>query len=237
MFFRHFTMLLAASFALAAEPVTARYDNLDLRILTPPAAGTAARAPAVFVTDLPGTEHVDPAVYQRIADAGFVVLQIAKVHAEIHPTMNFRTFFGAIAKDRPIDPERIFILGFSANGHTALTTALDEPLAFWGAIAVCHHADPPAKVDARNQHLAFLVISGSQDPNYGAIKAISKLWSGRKLDLTFKDIPGLGHLFRTDEVPVIVNWMQAKLNSKDGLNQARARSLAAQRKASGSLIP
>ena len=93
-----------------------------------------------------------------------------------------------------IDPERVYLLGFSQGANIAITLAQTHPDLFAGIVPICGHYEPnltEADDDATLPPIAL--ISGSRDPWSRTYALAKRELTERGASVSFANIQGMGH--------------------------------------------
>jgi len=158
-------LLLIAGAALGAGLPKGIVCDADSDCFYVPArvAGAGAPVPALLVLGCNGAVPKDLDTFRFIADS------LGWVAATCHATRNHRSTdsndvdivrtIGKLRAKYPVDPNRVFLFGFSGQGVQALGTMFLHPELVRGVFAVCPHAGavPLAVWEELQGHLAYLV--------------------------------------------------------------------------------
>jgi phospholipase/carboxylesterase len=116
----------------------------------------------------------------------------------------------------PVDPDRVFLLGFSMGSIMSLAVALTRPNAVRGIVA--HSGYIPENVSLQflwNQlsSLSVFVAHGLKDPIIPIQKArrAKELLSKTGADLTYKEYP-IPHTISEESLTDLSKWLQKKLD-------------------------
>jgi len=96
-----------------------------------------------------------------------------------------------LVRDHPVDPERIFIYGFSGQAVQALAELFNHPKYFRGIVSVCGHAGamPAAKMEELEGKLIYL-ISKEEDWNLKANQDIYNQFFTNNISVKLFVAPG-----------------------------------------------
>lgn len=96
-----------------------------------------------------------------------------------------------LVRDYPVDPERIFIYGFSGQAVQALAELFNHPANFRGVVSVCGHAGamPAAKMAELEGKLIYL-ISKEKDWNLKANREMYELFFTNGIPVELFIAPG-----------------------------------------------
>lgn len=118
-----------------------------------------------------------------------------------------------------VDPERVYVGGFSQGGIMALTAQLTAPERFAGAVCmsgrllpeVLPHAVPPERLRGK----PVMIVHGEHDQKLGVNLA---RWAREQLQsmpiaLTYRELP-MGHEITTDSLDEVSGWLTAQLDQE-----------------------
>lgn len=115
----------------------------------------------------------------------------------------------------PIDPQRIFLLGFSMGSVMALAAALTVPGAVRGIVA--HSGYVPENTSLRFawerlNGLSIFLAHGTQDPIVGIEfgRRANELLSKTSADFTYREYP-IPHTISEESLADLSDWLQKKL--------------------------
>lgn len=129
--------------------------------------------PALIILSCTGATRADLDSVISMADS------LGMIVATCHASRNHRDImindrdilrtYEKMVRDYPVDPERIFIYGFSGQAVQALAELFNHPAYFRGVVSVCGHAAamPAAKMNELEGKLIYL-ISKEDDWNLKA---------------------------------------------------------------------
>lgn len=124
-------------------------------------------------------------------------------------------FFDDVKSQYPIDPERIFLLGFSMGTVMAYAAALTKPDAVTAVAAnsgyVPEGLDLPFQWD-RLKGKRFFIGHGVHDEviSVNAARRAKELLSGTEVDLTYREYP-IGHTMSEESIDDVAHWLSAGL--------------------------
>ena len=117
-----------------------------------------------------------------------------------------------------IDPDRVYVMGFSQGCILSLGAALKEPRSFAGVVGMSGRLldslveDTAPASDLKG--LPVMVVHGTRDTvipiNYG--RAIHELLSRLPVDLTYREYP-TAHNVTAESISDIGNWLSDRLDS------------------------
>jgi phospholipase/carboxylesterase len=116
----------------------------------------------------------------------------------------------------PVDPDRVFLLGFSMGSIMSLALSLTKPGAFKGVVA--HSGYVPENTSLRFRWdeltgLGLFVAHGTEDPvipiEFG--RRASELLSKTQADLTYREYP-IGHTISEESLSDFSAWLRKKLD-------------------------
>jgi len=121
-------------------------------------------------------------------------------------------FIDEVKGGYPVDPERLFLLGFSQGTMMAYATALANPRAFGGVVALSGYVPIGSKLPLQLTGLAgfpVFISHGSNDaiipPRYGSESA--KLLTEAGADVSYHEY-SMGHEIREETLRDIRKWFQ-----------------------------
>lgn len=123
-----------------------------------------------------------------------------------------RAFFAAARETYPIDPERVFVLGFSQGGAMAYEWGLSAPEATAGLVALSTWLPGPLAdaIEKRPEHaeLPVLVLHGTQDSMVAVDMARASRERLRELgvQLMYRELE-MGHEISREALQLIVRWL------------------------------
>jgi polyhydroxybutyrate depolymerase len=74
------------------------------------------------------------------------------------------TLLDAVAAQRPIDAQRVYVAGMSNGGHMALRLALESPQRFAAVAAVAGGMPATSECTSQNTPISVLLMNGTDDP-------------------------------------------------------------------------
>ncbi len=121
----------------------------------------------------------------------------------------------------PVDPQRVFLLGFSQGAVMALAVSLQRPDLAAGVIALSGHLPPgqePSRADDRGRFPVF-IGHGANDPLIGvqaARDAANALRTGGH-EVSLQEYP-VGHSISAEELADVGSWLATQIaaESEDG---------------------
>jgi predicted esterase len=97
-------------------------------------------------------------------------------------------------QEHGIDPERVYLLGFSQGANIAITLAQTHPDHFAGIVPICGHYEPNlTEADADATLPPIALISGSRDPWSKTYALAKRELSERGASVSFANVQGMGH--------------------------------------------
>ena len=134
-----------------------------------------------------------------------------------------RRFLGELPQSLPIDPARLFVLGFSQGAAMALALAAAEPAAVAGTLALSGFWPPVARPEALRGKAVF-VAHGTADPilplAFG--HAVRDALRGAGADLEYREYP-LGHQIDEAELADLDAWLLTRAWPDPGRGEAAPR--------------
>jgi phospholipase/carboxylesterase len=132
-------------------------------------------------------------------------------------------FVDEILSTYPIEPKKLFLLGFSQGSFLSMCYALNHPSRIAGVIAQSGYIPNNIDLEIKEAELKdkpFILTHGEQDiliPIEWARASRNRL---QKLgvDLTYHEFQ-MGHQVSVESLAVISEWLQNILNSRSGLSQ------------------
>jgi phospholipase/carboxylesterase len=116
----------------------------------------------------------------------------------------------------PIDPDRVFLLGFSMGSIMSFAVALTQPHAVRGIVAHSGYIPESASLQfawTQLSSLSIFVAHGLHDPVIPIQKArrTQELLSKTGMDLTYKEYP-IQHTISEESLADLSLWLQKKLD-------------------------
>jgi phospholipase/carboxylesterase len=205
----------------------------------PPATSSAAKSPALILLHGRGTNEDDLLGLIDFLDPRFFVIS-ARAPYRFEEGMGGYTWFGLqeigkpdpeqfgqayrhltqfiedVKTGYPVDPDRVFLFGFSMGSIMSFAVALTRPNAVRGIVA--HSGYIPESVSLQftwNQltALSVFVAHGLHDPVVPIQKArrTQELLSKTGADLTYKEYP-IAHTISEESLADLSLWLQKKLD-------------------------
>jgi phospholipase/carboxylesterase len=137
-------------------------------------------------------------------------------------------FVKEIQAHYPLDPDRLYLLGFSQGGFMAAQLMLTEPERVAGAILISSFFQPPPGVDLHPERLAgkpLLMIHGQQDPMIPLARAHAARDYFRATPARFEyaEYP-MGHEIAPAALRHVIAWLAARLDEPVARNRPPADS-------------
>ena len=131
-----------------------------------------------------------------------------------------RAFLAELAVAYPVDPQRVYLLGFSQGAIMSFSVALTAPERVAGVVALSGRILPEIRPliapPAALAGLPFLVIHGTEDTvlpvSYG--RAARDLLAGLPVALTYREYP-MGHQITADSLSTVAAWLTAQLDAAE----------------------
>ena len=131
-------------------------------------------------------------------------------------------FIGDLKQGYPVDPQRVFLLGFSMGSVMSFALSLSHPELLRGVIAhsgyIPEHMTNRFRLEAVNT-LSLFVGHGTQDPvipvSYG--RRAKEFLSATKADLTYKEYP-IPHTMSEESLTDLSFWLQQRLGPSSPLD-------------------
>jgi predicted esterase len=167
----------------------------DCFYVPPQVAKAETRVPALLVLHCNGAVPRDLDTFRLVADS------LGWVEATCHATRNHRSSdsndvdivhtIHKLLAECPVDPNRLFVFGFSGQGVQALASMFLHPDLVRGVVAVCPHAAavPLAVWEELQDHLAYLVTR-EKDWNRADNENMYRLFNEKGLVTELKTTPG-----------------------------------------------
>ena len=132
----------------------------------------------------------------------------------------FGQFLDEMRSSLPVDPERIFLLGFSMGSVMSLARALCRPAEIRGVVAHSGYLPEHSSLNFQWERLGgcrFYVAHGTLDPvipvQFG--RRAQALLSERGADVTYREYP-IGHSMNEESIGDIAWWLTENLDSRSG---------------------
>jgi predicted esterase len=137
-----------------------------------------------------------------------------------------------VKKNHRIDPERVFLLGYSSGGFMACRFGVKNHALFraMAALSGAQEAGGKEFKDAR-AHMSVFILCGDGDPNLGICKRTFEYFKKGAYDTEFKEVKGMGH--SPLKQPEATDWVLERFHSRDsdpaGVLARAKKALAAKR--------
>jgi len=132
----------------------------------------------------------------------------------------FGQFLDEMRSSYPVDPESIFLLGFSMGSVMSLALALCRPSEFRGVVAHSGYLPEHSALDFKWERLGgcrFYVAHGTLDPvipiRFG--RRAQALLKEQGADLTYREYP-IGHTVSEESISDIAWWLTENLDDRSG---------------------
>jgi phospholipase/carboxylesterase len=130
-----------------------------------------------------------------------------------------RRFVKELLEEYPVDPQRLYLGGFSMGAAMAGGLALLEPESVAGAIMISGYLPPDPRGDYRTQDAAgrpFFQAHGTVDPvvPIEAARATRDYLSQSPVDLTYREYP-IGHEMSYEELRDLTTWFSGVLDASE----------------------
>ncbi len=127
-----------------------------------------------------------------------------------------REFLHAVVAGYPVDPRRVFLLGFSQGAVMSLATVLTDPRRLAGVVALSGYL-PEAVSGAEGGNLDRLPIfvgHGNADPLISVTEGHNArdVLTASGADVTYREY-SVAHRIAPDELDDIRNWLGARLDA------------------------
>lgn len=100
-----------------------------------------------------------------------------------------------------VDPERVFLAGFSQGANTALSVALSHPQRFAGVLAVAGHYEKHVMEATSVEKPRVYLLTGDRDASASTFETARRDLAARGLKVRLRRVRGLGHAYpRRSEV-------------------------------------
>ena len=147
--------------------------------------------------------------FYRFAQEGYVICAV-KSPGHAWAGNEDRLVFTAIdhvQKKYRVDAKRISVAGFSSGSFFGMPFVFRHPKRFDALLAMGGGTPVPVNRDAR--HLHVYLIAGDQDPAKGALEAAAQQLKKKKVDVTLRIVPDLGHEYPpVVEMETILKWFK-----------------------------
>ncbi|MHC4599054.1 MAG: hypothetical protein ACYS47_08625 [Planctomycetota bacterium] len=145
--------------------------------------------------------------FYRFAEEGYVICAV-KSPGHAWAGNEDRLVFAAIdhvKKGYRINDKRISLGGFSSGSFFGMPFVFRHPKIFDALLAMGGGTPVPVSRDAK--HLHVYLIAGEQDPAKGGLEAAAKQLKKKKVDVTLRIVPDLGHEYPpVVEMETILKW-------------------------------
>lgn len=96
--------------------------------------------------------------------------------------------------EHAIDPDRVYLVGYSQGANIAITMAQTHPDLFAGIVPICGHYEPNLVESDNDQPLPpIALISGSRDPWSKTYVLAKREFKARDTPVTLVVVQGMGH--------------------------------------------
>lgn len=126
-------------------------------------------------------------------------------------------FLDDIKKQYPVDPGRVFLLGFSMGTMMSFSLALTKPQSIRGVVAHSGYIPEDTGLAFRLNELndtSFFVAHGLHDPvipvQFG--RRAKEILGSAKADLTYKEYP-IGHEISDESLHDLSEWLKTRIGS------------------------
>ncbi|MHC5078347.1 MAG: carboxylesterase family protein, partial [Planctomycetota bacterium] len=127
-----------------------------------------------------------------------------------------------VKKAYRIDAKRISVMGFSSGAFFGMPLVFKHPKVFQALVAMGGGGSVAVKKEARALHVYLL--SGELDPIKGTLEAAYKALRKKKLDVTLRIVPGIGHVWPPEkELETIWNWFHKF--SPEGIEEVKLEKM------------
>jgi len=218
---------------MVIEPIK---SSLVHKVLPPTDTG-ASRHPALLLLHGRGTneddllglaQYLDPRLFVVSARApfrfpygGYTWYQIVEVGTPVGSEFDesyrrLNELINDIKQNYPVDPQRVFLLGFSMGSVMSFALSLTHPEAVRGVVA--HSGYIPENTSLQYQwdklaDLSLFVAHGVYDLvipiNHG--RRANDLLSATQADLTYKEYP-IAHTMSEESLSDLSTWLQRRLD-------------------------
>ena len=129
-------------------------------------------------------------------------------------------FLDEVTDSYNVDPDRVYIMGFSQGCIMSVSAALTEPIRFAGVVGMSGRLLPDI-LDKAAPHedlrgLPILIVHGTDDSvlsiEYG--RAIRDALEKLPVSLTYREYP-MGHHVSNESLGDIERWLSARLDSQE----------------------
>jgi phospholipase/carboxylesterase len=129
-----------------------------------------------------------------------------------------RRLVGALADAYPIDPDRLYLLGFSQGSFMANAVTLSDPERIAGAVLLSGYQPPLDSLEVRAEAIRgkpFFVGHGTRDPLLGIQRGreVRDTLAGLDADVTFREYE-MAHQILMEEIQDINAWFRARLDGE-----------------------
>lgn len=124
---------------------------------------------------------------------------------------NIRADLNDLVKEYVIDPNRIILHGLGNGADLALYMGFDARAMVRGVAAIGGYVQETSLENLTQGRLAFFLLTGSRDPNLEAIRALKERLTGKKLPVTYRELPELGSGYPEQPAVIkdLVRWLDA----------------------------
>lgn len=175
-------------------------------------AANGIYSPALLYLSCTGATRADLDSIMPMADSlGLIVAtcHASRNHRDIGTNdRDILSTYEKLVRDHPVDPERIFIYGFSGQAVQALTELFNHPKYFRGVVSVCGHdaAMPAAKMNELEGKLVYL-ISKEHDWNLKANREMYELFFTNDIKVELFVAPGEHAPAAAKELFAALKWL------------------------------
>jgi phospholipase/carboxylesterase len=127
-------------------------------------------------------------------------------------------FIDEVVNSYNVDPDRVYVMGFSQGCIMSISAALTEPRRFAGVVGMSGRLLPDTLDRAAPEHelrgLPVLIVHGTQDTVLGIEfgRAIRDALEKLAVDLTYREY-AMGHHVSNESLSDIEHWLSGRLGS------------------------
>ncbi len=123
-----------------------------------------------------------------------------------------------------LDPDRVYVLGFSQGALMAGALALTRPERVAGAMMLSGYLPISSRLHVPRElvrGLPFFVAHGTEDPviPIGMARSTRVYLSNLKVNLTYREYP-IAHFVDEEELRDVTGWLRGRLDARGGIELA-----------------
>ena len=182
------------------------------------------------------------ASFWKFAEAGYLICAVKSPGHAWSGSEDDLVFasMDAVKKEFRVDPKHVSLAGFSSGSFFGMPLVFRKPKPFNALLAMGGGTPVGVKSEAMRLHV-FLIV-GEQDPVKGTLESAFKQLEKKKMDVTLRIVPGIGHVYPPpEEMAKVLKWFGGfspwGMKTKDLEKRLEKARVFLKRKRFGSAIP